>query len=192
MKKLLTLLLIVHTAAAYSQSTTLMPDDQEKPTERSEQVMTGEVDSVASEKIGVKEVKWPSLDTLLHSDSDTTYVINFWATWCGPCVKELPHFEALKRNYASHKVRILLVSMDFAKEIEDRVIPFVVHHKLKNTVWLLNEPDANSWIEKVDASWSGALPATLIINPARSKKAFFEKAFDYESLARELSYFVEY
>jgi hypothetical protein len=82
--------------------------------------------------------------------------------------------------------------MDFVKDMEDRVIPFVERMKLSNTVWLLNEPNANSWIERVDPTWSGALPATLIINTARSKRVFFEKALDYEALAREISYFMEY
>jgi thiol-disulfide isomerase/thioredoxin len=141
---------------------------------------------------GVLEVKWSAIDTLFKATSDTTYIVNFWATWCRPCVQELPHFEELSRNYASQKVRILLISMDFVKDMEDRVIPFVERMKLSNTVWLLNEPNANSWIERVDPTWSGALPATLIINTARSKRVFFEKALDYEALAREISYFMEY
>jgi thiol-disulfide isomerase/thioredoxin len=140
----------------------------------------------------VHEVKWAALDTLLNRSTDTTYILNFWATWCRPCVAELPHFEQIQQDYARHKVRVLLVSMDFAKDIEDRVIPFVDKMKLKSTVWLLNEPDANSWIEQVDKSWSGALPATLIINSTRPKRVFFEKALDYETLARELSFFIEY
>ncbi len=148
--------------------------------------------AASPESTPVLKVKWGALDSLMSSSTDTTYIINFWATWCRPCVAELPHFEQVRQDYARHKVRVLLVSMDFAKDIEDRVIPFVDRMKLKSTVWLLNEPDANSWIEQVDTSWSGALPATLIINSARPRRMFFEKALDYETLARELSYFIEY
>ncbi|GHB52967.1 TlpA disulfide reductase family protein [Persicitalea jodogahamensis] len=139
----------------------------------------------------VLEVKWSVLEKLLNSNTDTTYIVNFWATWCGPCVKELPCFEELNRNYASQKVRIVLVSMDFVDDMEDRVVPMVERMKLKNTVWLLNEPDANSWIERVDANWSGALPATLIINTKQQKRVFYEKSLDYETLNRKLSYFVD-
>ncbi|GAB2768753.1 hypothetical protein GCM10027275_09230 [Rhabdobacter roseus] len=139
------------------------------------------------------QVKWETLDTLLHhQDSDTTYIINFWATWCRPCVAELPHFEEVQANFAHQKVRVLLVSMDFAKDIEDRVVPFIERHNIKSTVWLLNETDANRWIERVDSTWSGALPATLILNPARGRRSFYEKPLDYETLARELSYFTDY
>jgi thiol-disulfide isomerase/thioredoxin len=150
-------------------------------------------DSAAAEATAsVREVRWAALDTLLNLPGDTTYIINFWATWCRPCVAELPHFEQIRQDYARQKVRVVLVSMDFARDIEDRVIPFVEKMKLKNPVWLLNEPDANSWIERVDSSWSGALPATLILNPSRPRRVFFEKALDYETLARELSFFTDY
>ena len=140
----------------------------------------------------VLEVKWSALEKLLNSNTDTTYIVNFWATWCGPCVEELPYFEQLNRNFASQKIRIVLVSMDFVKEKERRVVPFVERMKLQNTVWLLNEPDANSWIDRVDPSWTGALPATLIMNAKLKKRAFYEKSLNYENLAHALGYFVEY
>jgi thiol-disulfide isomerase/thioredoxin len=140
----------------------------------------------------ILEVKWSALEKLLNSNTDTTYIVNFWATWCGPCVEELPYFEQLNRNFASQKVKIVLVNMDFVQDKEKRVVPFVERMKLKNTVWLLNEPDANSWIDRVDPSWSGALPATLILNAAQKKRAFYEKSLNYETLAHALGYFVEY
>lgn len=140
----------------------------------------------------IREVKWSALESLLNSNTDTTYIVNFWATWCGPCVEELPYFEQLSRNFASQKVRVVLVSMDFVKDKERRVVPFVERMKLKNTVWLLNEPDANSWIDRIDPSWSGALPATLILNTTQKKRAFYEKSLTYEALAHALGYFVGY
>ena len=140
----------------------------------------------------IREVKWSALESLLNSNTDTTYIVNFWATWCGPCVEELPYFEQLSRNFANQKVRIVLVSMDFVKDKDKRVVPFVERMKLKNTVWLLNEPDANSWIDRVDPSWTGALPATLILNARQKKRAFYEKALTYETLAHALGYFTEY
>jgi thiol-disulfide isomerase/thioredoxin len=140
----------------------------------------------------VLEVKWSALEKLLHSNTDTTYIVNFWATWCGPCVEELPYFEQLNRSFASQKIRIVLVSMDFVQEKDRRVVPFVERMKLQNTVWLLNEPDANSWIDRVDPSWTGALPATLLLNAKLKKRAFYEKSLNYENLAHALGYFVEY
>ncbi|GAB3175102.1 TlpA disulfide reductase family protein [Telluribacter humicola] len=182
-------LLFVYLVAAFSTALAQAPVEKEPLTEP---LAADTLATAGLLSTPVPKVKWAALDTLLNNSTDTTYIINFWATWCRPCVAELPHFEQIREDYGRHKVRVLLVSMDFAKDIEDRVIPFVNKMKLKNTVWLLNEPDANSWIERVDASWSGALPATLIINSARPRRMFFEKALDYETLARELSYFIEY
>src|SRR5690606_6809447 len=45
--------------------------------------------------------------------NDSIYVINFWATWCKPCIKELPAFEKIASEYADKKVKVLLVSLDF-------------------------------------------------------------------------------
>lgn len=145
-----------------------------------------------AQEASVALVRWSALDSLMRTQTDTTYLINFWATWCRPCVQELPYFEKIAHDYAGQKIKVVLVSLDFAKDLEDRVVPFVERMRLQSTVWLLNEPDANSWIEQVDSGWSGALPATLIINQSHAKRVFFEKALTYDDLARELSYFVDY
>ena len=135
-------------------------------------------------------VKWAAMDSLFAQKSDTTYILNFWATWCKPCVAELPYFEQTQQKYLKQKLKVILISMDFARELTTRVIPFVVERKLTSQVWLLNEPDANSWIEKVSKEWSGAIPATLIFNNAKGKKVFFEQKLDALRLEKELSDFL--
>ena len=132
-------------------------------------------------------VKLPHLQKYLSSTSDTTYVLNFWATWCQPCVEELPSFEALQKQYAGKPVKVVLVSMDFAKDLEKRVIPFVTRNKLKSTVFLLDEPDQNAWIDLVDPSWGGAIPATLILNNARKQRFFIEKPLTLPQLQNHIS-----
>jgi thiol-disulfide isomerase/thioredoxin len=138
----------------------------------------------------IEMVKWPRVAQILRQSSDTTYILNFWATWCKPCVAELPHFEQIGQEFANKKVKIVLISTDFAKEINSRVVPFVQKQKLKNTVWLLNEPDANAWIDKISPKWSGAIPATLIFNNKRRKKSFFEQTLDSPRLRQELTDFL--
>ncbi len=113
---------------------------------------------------------------LLSSDSDTTFIINFWATWCKPCVEELPYFEAYHEKHKNEKVKVLLVSMDFPKQIEKKVVPFINNRNLQPEVIILDEPDPNSWIDKVDPEWSGAIPITIIFK--QDKRGFFERSFE--------------
>ncbi|AXE19349.1 TlpA family protein disulfide reductase [Runella rosea] len=138
----------------------------------------------------VSVVKWKEIQDILSQSSDTTYIVNFWATWCKPCVAELPHFEEVQKNYKDRNVKVIMVSMDFAKDLTVRVIPFVSQHQLTGKVWLLNEPDANNWIDKISTEWSGAIPATLIVNNQKKKKVFFEQKLDYDRLVKELSDFL--
>lgn len=116
---------------------------------------------------------------LLESDNDTTYVFNFWATWCGPCVKELPYYEALHDKYVVEKegklIKVILVSLDFEKQIERKLIPFLNKEKINSEVVLLLDPKPHRWIDKVHPEWSGAIPITLIRKG--QKTAFYEKVF---------------
>ncbi|WP_432410023.1 TlpA disulfide reductase family protein [Rasiella sp. SM2506] len=121
---------------------------------------------------------------LQQPSSETTYVINFWATWCKPCIKELPYFEELNKNYKDKHVKVVLVSLDFPKQVEKQVIPFIKKHNLKSEIILLDDPDANTWIPKVSDMWSGAIPATLFVKGDKQK--FFETSFTYTELETEL------
>jgi len=123
----------------------------------------------------VPVVKFNTIDSLLHMSPEMPMVINFWATWCKPCVQELPYFEEVNKNYSASGVKVILVSLDFKRELDNRVKPFVQKNNITSEVLLLNEPDYNSWINHVDSSWSGAIPATVIIS--KNKKDFFEKEF---------------
>jgi thiol-disulfide isomerase/thioredoxin len=131
----------------------------------------------------VKLIKWPDMEKMLHSATDTTYIFNFWATWCVPCVKELPYLLRVAHENKNKKIRLILISIDFKKQFESRLIPFVAEHNIDTDVFLLDEPDYNSWIDKVDSSWNGAIPATLILNNRKSKRAFYEKDFEYNEFS---------
>lgn len=137
--------------------------------------------------ISVKSYDYNSLEYFLKKDTDTTYVVNFWATWCVPCVEELPSFEKLNEKYKNKKVKVLLVSLDMSKQVESRLLPFLKKKKIESSVVLLNDPDANAWIEKVDKAWSGAIPATIIYK--KQDRKFYERSFTYEELEKEVNQF---
>lgn len=128
----------------------------------------------------VPTLTFEAFEPLLAKQNDTVYVINFWATWCAPCVKELPDFERLNQKYNKQKFKMILVSLDFSRQKETRLIPFVQQHKLKAEVLHLNAPDANAWISKVNPEWSGAIPATLIYRG--DKRIFHEGSYTFLEL----------
>ena len=128
----------------------------------------------------VTEIDSDELKALTGTMNDTTYVVNFWATWCSPCVKEIGYFEELHRQYASTNTKVILVSLDFPNQIEKRVIPFLKEKNITAEVLLVTDLDYNSWIDRIDPSWSGALPATLIYN--RERRVFLEKELSRDEL----------
>ncbi len=132
----------------------------------------------------VKLLTLNELEQRVAKGKDTTYVVNFWATWCGPCVEELPYFERLNNESAKKPLKVILMSLDFKSKLKTDVIPFVVKHKIKSEVYVVNETDQQKFIDRVDKNWSGALPATLILNTDKKARAFHEKSFTYSELLK--------
>lgn len=130
-----------------------------------------------------------ALAPLLRAPEDALLVVNFWATWCAPCVKELPYFEELAADNKDGRVRVLLVNLDFRKQIERRLLPFLDSRKIRADVVVLDDPDANSWIDRVDPSWGGAIPATLFLGPGI--REFHEQSFTREQLHTLVSSLIE-
>jgi len=131
----------------------------------------------------VKLLNIDQLNERIKNGKDSTFVVNFWATWCAPCIKELPHFEKLSAEHKSEKLAVLLISLDFKSKLESNVIPFAKRKNLKNEVFLLNESDPQQFIDRIDPSWSGSIPATLFIK--NEKRKFIESEFTYEQLLTE-------
>ena len=127
-------------------------------------------------------IKAGQIEQWKNADTDTVYVINFWATWCGPCVAELPAFEKLYRQYAAQKVKVILVSTDFKKQVETRLKPFVQEKHLQSQVVFMDESNPNNWINLVHPDWSGLIPATLIIARRKNFERFFETQLSYDEL----------
>ncbi len=118
---------------------------------------------------GTPVYNYDQLSQIINKEDGKTYVINFWATWCKPCVEELPYFEQLNETYKDDQVEVILVSLDFKKQFEKKLVPFMTDRKLKSKVMVLLDPDSNTWIDKVSDEWTGAIPATIIRNGTKSE-----------------------
>lgn len=141
---------------------------------------TAPANSIHDNHHNIEIVDFESFEPTLYLENDSIYVINFWATWCAPCVRELPAFEQLYANYKDRKVQVILVSLDNPAHLENRVIPFVERMGLQSRLMLLDDPRSSRWIPLVSDEWSGAIPATVIYS--NGYRAFYEKEFKYEEL----------
>ena len=131
--------------------------------------------AMAAKSQSIELIKMEDLQKVISASSTPRIqVVNFWATWCAPCIKELPLFERLNESREDVTVSLVSVDMDLDPDT-DKVYRFVARKKLKSNVYILNEEDPNTWIDKIDKNWSGAIPATLIINPTNGKRKFVEK-----------------
>jgi len=143
-----------------------------------------------AEKISAKQTEnddievynFEEFERFLKEEQDQIYVINFWATWCKPCIQELPYFEAAQNKHKD--VRVILVSLDFPNKLQSQLIPFVKKNSIQSQVILLDDPHENEWIPKVDSTWSGAIPATLMVKG--SKRKFYERSFNEKELENEI------
>lgn len=140
---------------------------------------------VQAQKVTVYKID--NLLNRIHNNSDTLYVVNFWATWCKPCVAELPDFEKVNTEFKNQKVKVLLVSMDFKEDAEQKLKPFLKKNNYTTEVVLLDELNGNDFINKVSEKWGGAIPATLITKKNNTVNDFFEKKLNYDLLIEQIT-----
>lgn len=126
-------------------------------------------------KVLVYEYEDFAIDYLQKKD-DYTYVVNFWATWCGPCVAELPHFLELEKELKDKKVKFLFVSFDDLKTLEKKVLPFLDERKIDSEIVVLDQKGINEWLGEIDEDWSGSIPATLVYTA--DQRRFYEQKFE--------------
>jgi thiol-disulfide isomerase/thioredoxin len=177
MKQILTLFILLLTSCK---------TDKKTETAKTDDVV---IQNSIKNDIQLDVLDFNGLEPYLTRTDEKTYVVNFWATWCAPCVKELPHFEELNANYKDKNVEVILVSLDFPQQYEKNLKPFIKKHDLQSKILVLDDIDMNTWIPKVNENWDGAIPVTIIYN--KNKRIFYDRPFTYAELKTELKQFLK-
>lgn len=162
MKKNISLLLTISTLFLFNISCTNKKTDTSK--EEKKIAITS----------NIPVYNFDELEPLLYKADNKTVIINFWAMWCAPCVKEMPFLQAYADK--NKDVELKFISLDFPENIETKLKPFLKKKNITAQVILLDDPDSNTWIDKINPNWSGSIPFTIIFN--NKKRLFYERSFE--------------
>jgi thiol-disulfide isomerase/thioredoxin len=139
----------------------------------------------------IKPVKITDLEKII-TESKKPLVINFWATWCLPCIEELPYFIEEVKQYndmvgIDDTITLLLVSLDFKEAYPTAITAFATKRKIASQILWLNETNADFFCPKISPQWSGAIPATLFVNNANHYRNFIESQLSRLELKAAIS-----
>jgi thiol-disulfide isomerase/thioredoxin len=134
----------------------------------------------------IKKIKITDLEKII-AESKTPLIVNFWATFCKPCMEEIPHFQKLGKKYESKGVKLLLVSLDMKDDFPGKVNAFIRKNKIVTPTAWLDETNADYFCPKIDKTWSGAIPATLFISNRSNYRKFTEEPLTEAQLEKEIN-----
>jgi len=137
--------------------------------------------SLATDAQNVKAVKVTELAKTIK-ESKTPLIVNFWATFCVPCIQEMPYFQEMARLYQSRNVSLLFVSLDLQEAYPTKVNAMAKKLQLSFPVVWLNETNADYFCPKIDTTWSGGMPSSLFVNNATGYHKFFEDQLSRDKL----------
>jgi thiol-disulfide isomerase/thioredoxin len=133
----------------------------------------------------IKSIKITDLEKTI-AESKTPLIVNFWATFCIPCIEEIPYFQEEVKKHQKEGVQLLLVSLDLKSYYPQKVQAFADKKKFTAPVVWLNETDADYFCPKIDPKWSGSIPASLFINNKTGYRKFLEAELTRAELSKEI------
>jgi thiol-disulfide isomerase/thioredoxin len=139
----------------------------------------------AAESDNFEQINSQQMKALLASEAETVKVVNVWATWCAPCVREFPLLLSLKQEMDEQPVTMILISADFESE-KSSAITFLASQGVDfQTYWMRG--DTNEFINTLSEDWTGALPATFIFSRSNELLYFYQGELDMATLKNEIN-----
>ncbi len=130
----------------------------------------------------VAPINGKKLDSLIANRNDNILLVNMWAAWCEPCKEEFPDLIKLSSEYKKKKVHIVAISVDYPDEVDEKIIPFLNSLRIPFPIYVADFPSQDSLINKFNAEWSGAVPATFIFDKKGNQQKFLLGKQTYHQL----------
>lgn len=143
-------------------------------------------DTTSTPVIQVAKLDERGLSKLIRERNGKVLFLNVWATWCVPCVEEFPDLVKLHSAFEGRPVEVVGISADFDDEIESKIVPFLRKQKVPFRVYVASFKRQEDFINGVDRSWSGALPASLIVDAKGKRKFFMVGKGTFDQFKREI------
>ena len=138
----------------------------------------------------VKRININELQAYIQK-SEKPLVVNFWATFCKPCMEEIPYFQHTIRSQYKGEIELLLVSLDVRADYPQKISSIAAQKNISAHIAWLNETDADYFCPKIDQKWLGAIPCTLMVNNKKKYRKFYDDQLSPVQLDKELKALVQ-
>ena len=139
---------------------------------------------IAPQRVEVIDVG--GLKQLVTQRNGKILFLNFWATWCQPCVEEFPEIVRLASEMPDTEIEFVAVSLDYPDEVESKILPFIREKKVPFKVLVADAKDQDTFINAVSPRWNGALPLTIIYDVEGQQRSFLVGQGSYEIFKKEI------
>ncbi len=132
-----------------------------------------------AEPVAMEPIDVAAAAKLARNDTDQLLVVNLWATWCGPCVQELPELVTINRMYRGRPFRLVTISLDEADK-KDEALRILTENHVSSQNYLFQGDDKDALADALDKGWPGPIPHTVVIAPGG--KVIYRKNGAFEPL----------
>lgn len=139
--------------------------------------------AAAAQPPAVTAIDSDGLTRVIRESGASVLVVNMWATWCAPCREEFPDLVKFHKAFEGRGVGVVSVSMDLPSDLESKVIPFLRDQKAGFPSYIKTPGGDEAFINAIDETWSGGLPATFIYDASGRLVKSIHGTTSHDSLA---------